>query len=190
MSRLTRFLMGWLPLTLASTLFCALICLVGQQVLRMSANDPQIQMAEDTAEALARGGAATAMASPLRVDIAGSLAPFLIVFDDKGQPLASSGLLRGRIPAPPPGVFAWAREHGENRLTWQPARGVRIAAVLVRYRGATSGFVLAGRSLREVEERERNIGLLAGAAWAVFQAILLIGMILIEWLFFAGSRSR
>jgi hypothetical protein len=39
---------------------------------------------------------------------------------------------------------------------------VRIAAVIVPYDG---GFVLAGRSLREVEKRELQVQGFAAAAW-------------------------
>jgi hypothetical protein len=57
-------------------------------------------------------------------------------------------------------VFDNAREKGENRITWEPKEGVRIAAVIKRFEGktaSTSGFVLAGRSLDEVEKRQKNL---------------------------------
>ena len=83
------------------------------------------------------------------VDIAGSLAPFMTIYDDSGVPIASSGHLDGALPRLPQGVLDYARAHGENRVTWQPLTGVRVAAVVTRYSGQASGFVLAGRSLRE-----------------------------------------
>lgn len=127
-----------------------------QQVLRSGANDPQIQIAKDSAAVLARGEEPAFMASNVygQVDIAKSLAPFLITYDGAGKPLAATGKLNGKMPAPPAGVFAYAKKHGENRLTWQPAKGVRIAAVLVYYGGGREGFALSGRSLLEVEKRE------------------------------------
>ncbi len=42
---------------------------------------------------------------------------------------------------------------GEDRITWQPEPGIRSAVVVVHYTGATPGYVMAGRSLREVEWR-------------------------------------
>ncbi len=39
----------WLPLAIVITALSGFIYLVGQQNLRMSANDPQIQLSEDTA---------------------------------------------------------------------------------------------------------------------------------------------
>jgi hypothetical protein len=48
-----------------------------------------------------------------------------------------------------------------NLLSWQPEAGVRSAIVVKSYPG---GFVLAGRSLQSVEQRETNLEqiLLAG----------------------------
>lgn len=96
------------------------------------------------------------------VDIFASLGPFVIVYDDGGRVLASSARLDGMTPAPPAGVFDYVRAHGEERLTWQPRRGVRIAAVVTR---SVNGFVLAGRNLREVESREALVFKLAALGW-------------------------
>ena len=46
----------WLPLAIATAGLCALVYLTEQQSLRMGANDPQIQMAEDAAAASQRSG--------------------------------------------------------------------------------------------------------------------------------------
>lgn len=155
----------WLPLALLATAFCGLVYVAVQQSLRLGANDPQIQLAEDTADALARGGAVASLVPASQVDIARSLAPFVVVFNDKGEALASSGLLHGRPPALPAGVLDYARQHGQDRVTWQPEPGVRVASVVVAYGGTSSGFVMAGRSLREVEKRIDQVGQIAGAAW-------------------------
>jgi hypothetical protein len=45
---------------------------------------------------------------------------------------------------------------------WQPREAVRIATVTVAWKGGT---VLAGRSLRLVEQRVTTAELIAGAAW-------------------------
>lgn len=50
----------------------------------------------------------------------------------------------------------------EDRVTWQPRDGVRIAAVVVAYSGGT---VVAGRSLREVESRADDALAVTGLAW-------------------------
>ncbi|HTY39843.1 MAG TPA: hypothetical protein VMC43_02005 [Candidatus Paceibacterota bacterium] len=170
--RAASFAETFLPVLVAVTLFAGLIYGVAQQIVRQSANDPQVQMAEDAAVALA-GGMAPSVLLPNTppVDIATSLSPYLIVFDGRGTPIAASGRLHGNIPVPPPGVLEYALAHGEDRLTWQPERDVRIAAVVRPYAGAQAGFVLAGRSLRETESR-------TGA---------LLKMVLLGWLFTLGA---
>jgi len=141
---------------------------VGQQVLRQLANDPQIQMAEDTATALASGSAVPAdfmPASRQPFDMSQTLAPFTMIFDQGGVPLESSATLAGEAVVPPAGTFDYAKLHGENRFTWQPARGARFAVVLKYYGGVRPGFVLVGRSLREVETREDNLLKIVALAW-------------------------
>ena len=123
-----------------------------QHALRIGANDPQIQLAEDTAARLGQGRPAIDPSGDA-VDVATSLAPFLIVYDPSGQVVASSAQLAGRTPPLPAGVLRDATPGHEDRLTWQPQPGVRLASVVV---ATPQGYVLAGRSLREVERRERD----------------------------------
>lgn len=122
-------------------------------------------MAEDAATALASGKAVESVVPAALVDIAASIAPYLVVYDDAGKPVAASGLLHNQMPALPPGVFDYARQKGEDRITWQPEPGVRSAAVVTRVSGSRPGFVLAARSLREVENREMNMEILVGLGW-------------------------
>lgn len=136
--------------------------LISQQVLRMSANDPQIQLAEDAAERLTSGENAAHVVPEREVDMANSLAPFVIVYDDSGNPVASSARLDGSIPTPPRGVFDFVRTNRQERVTWQPRPGVRIASVVNR---ASHGFVVAGRNMREVEIREALVFKLAATGW-------------------------
>jgi hypothetical protein len=153
------------PLAVVITLFSGMVYIAVQQVLRQSANDPQIQMAEDAASALASGKPVESVMPTPVVDIAASLAPYLVVYDDAGKPIAASGLLHNQMPALPPGVFDYVRQKGEDRITWQPEPGVRNAAIVTRAGGSRPGFVMAGRSLREVEGRETNTELLVGLGW-------------------------
>jgi hypothetical protein len=156
---------------------------IPQHVLRSSLNDPQIQMATDTAATLDRYGVVDGLqrvqlsGTSAKVDIARSLAPFLIIFNNQGQPLGSSGQLDGQTPTPPRGVFDFVRQHGEERLTWQPQRGVRIAAVIERVNGPQPGFVLAGRNMREVEARIADVQTMAGFTWLGMLALILVGTI-------------
>lgn len=154
-----------------ATLICGLVYGVAQQGLRSGANDPQLQLAEDAAAALAAGAAPAAVTGPATVDVAASLAPFLVVFDASGHLLATSGHLDGGDPIPPAGVLEHATADAPNVVTWQPRDGVRIATVTVRW---ANGTVLAGRSLREVERREDQALLLVAVGWAASIAVLAV----------------
>ncbi len=140
-----------------------------QQDYRQSANDPQIQIAEDAAASLDGGGAFQSVILPTRIDIATSLSVFTTVFNDAGQPIGSSGYLNGEMPTLPSGVFNYVRSHGEDRFTWQPEKGVRDAVVVTKYSG---GFVLAGRSLREVEKRESALLAEVFVGWLISVAVV------------------
>lgn len=173
----------WLPFAVATTVFIGLSYLLVQQDLRISANDPQIQMAEDAASALGAGQSIESIVPANKIDIVTSLAPYLVVYDDTGKPIASSGLLHNQMPILPSGVFDAARASGENRITWQPEPGVRSAVVIARVTGARQGFVMAGRSLREVEKREDNTLLLAMLGGVATLGALLVVIAALEFVF-------
>lgn len=175
-----------------ATILALALYAIPQQVLRHGANDPQIQMATDLAAFLNSHGVTSGVhqralqKDDAIVDMNQSLAPFLIVYNDAGQPLDSTGQLDGKIPTPPAGVFDYVRRHGEERVSWQPilgsVRGVRVAAVVERVGGAQPGFVLAGRSLREVEAREEQVRKMAGLAWLGMLGLIFIGALGYGWI--------
>jgi hypothetical protein len=70
-----------------------------------------------------------------------------------------SARLHGERPCGMPGAIV---QPGETRFTWQPAAGVRAAVVVTSYGGASPGYVLAGRSLRETELLEDHIFFVVG----------------------------
>jgi hypothetical protein len=158
---------------------------IPQHVLRSGLNDPQIQIATDLAATLDRfgvndglqQGALTVSGSGTNIDMARSLAPFAIVYNDAGQPLGSNAQLDGQTPTPPAGVFDNVRSHGEERVTWQPRRGVRIAAIIERVNGKQPGFVLAGRNMREVESRIADVQFMAGLTWLGMLGLIVIGTV-------------
>lgn len=98
-----------------------------------------------------------------------------MIFDDSGKLLESSMRLGNRLPVPPAGVLENAKTYGENRITWQPESSVRIAIVVKYYDGEKQGFVLAGRSLLEAEQREKQIRLLVLIGWALSLPASFIG---------------
>jgi len=144
---------------------------VGQQIYRMSANDPQISMARDAGELLNQGKMPAELMNKEKIDLGKSLSPFLLVYGNSGDPISSSALLDGQIPKLPAGVFDYTRQHGEDRISWQPKEDVRQALVVVKY---NNGFVAAGRSLSETELREGQ--LLLRVALAYFSSLLLLGV--------------
>jgi hypothetical protein len=128
------------------------------------------------------------------VDASQSLSPFIMVFDENGTLLESSMKVGDTLPVPPKGVFDFTRSNsgevfsgplapisrlrmqfasnvrpaGEDRITWQTAGGLRFATVVIHFNASTSsGFVLAGRSLREVESREGQLVWIVLAGWVV-----------------------
>ena len=158
---------SWLPLALVLTLMSGLVYATVQQNYRQSANDPQIQLAEDLAASLTAGQVPTTLAFSVKIDMAKSLAPYLIVLDDSGKVITASAILDGEVPVPPKGVLDYTRSHGENRLTWQPQKNVRSAIVVTHYNGPQSGFVIAGRSLREIEKRESQLSTTVFLVWII-----------------------
>ncbi len=178
MQTIKNILKSWVPLAVVITLLTGLMYATVQQVLRMNADDPQIQMAEDVASALTAGKPLDSVVPAAQIDIATSLAPYVVVFDASGKAIASSGLLHNQMPTLPSGVFGSVRQRGEDRITWQPEPGVRSATVVTSYGGAQPGFVLAGRSLREVENRVDQFGLLIGLGWlgTMFAALVAVSL--------------
>jgi hypothetical protein len=176
---LRRAALVWVPLAVAITGISAVVYGAVQQDLRQGANDPQVQMAEDAAVRLDAGATPDAVLPPESVELSTSLRPFIMIFDRNGQLVASSATLNGQTPPFPPSVFDNAARTGQDRITWQPESGVRSATVVQPWR---DGFVVAGRSLRLVEERENQILLLSGFVWlmtlgatavaAVFMALI------------------
>lgn len=148
-----------------------------QQDYRMSANDPQIQIAEDGVATLARGGTSTSLVPTAKIDVSASLAPFTIVVDKNMTILASSGELDGRTPLPPKGVFLDAASKGERRFTWQTEGGYRFATVVAP--APNGDFVISARSLREVEKREDALTYMAAATFVcLFIAISVIALMM------------
>ena len=173
----------WLPLAAVTTLLCGLVYGVAQQGWRQAANEPQAALALDAADRLGRGDAIAAVLPAPPIDVGRSLSPFMIVYGADQRPIASSGLLHGATPALPQGVLDSARQRGENRLTWQPEPGMRLAAVVAPYSGEQGGYVLAARSLRDVERHIQAVGLMTGLVWlaalGVSLALIVLGELLL-----------
>jgi hypothetical protein len=189
MNRIAAVIRSWLPLAAVISLTCGLIYVSVQQIYRSNANDPQIQMAEDIARALADGQAPEGLLPAQRVDISQSLAPYVIIFDNNGGVVASNARLHGQVPEIPAGVLEYAGGRGQDRVTYQPEPGVRSATVTVAVPNGPGGYVLAGRSLREVEARVDRFGLMLGLGWLGSLAASLVLAVLIELVPFTRSQA-
>src|ERR1051326_5637718 len=91
----------WFILAIIVSGLTGLIYAALQQSIRTAANDPQIQMAEDAAARLSKGQSAQQVVPANKVDIARSLAPYIIVYDANVNPLPSTPLLNAQVPFNP-----------------------------------------------------------------------------------------
>ena len=174
----------WLPLATLAFFTIGTCYMLVHQSIRQAANDPQIQLAEDWAGQIVSGTDPNRLSLGAFIDPSLSLAPFGIVYDQDGNILASS------VSAPssmkqPGGVFDTVDSAPKNQAmyTWQPASGERYAAVMKRaVFQDKSYYVLAGRNLKVVEEREDRVTQLSAfglgitlVAIAVAQNLQLVG---------------
>ncbi|HWP61424.1 MAG TPA: hypothetical protein VN495_02380 [Candidatus Paceibacterota bacterium] len=185
MKAIRKIILSWLPLAVAITGLCLLIHLTVQQNYRQSLNDPQIQMAEDAANQIDSGVAPGALFGGIKAtDIGASLSPWLAVFDSSGTMIVSSGSLDGQALKLPDGLFdvsSWrgpivghhlVSNSNEDIVSWQPRLDVRQAIVIIP---AGKYFVVAGRNMREVENREAALGTFVFLAWiCIMSATLLV----------------
>lgn len=173
-----KLLFCWLILVCVVTFVCVACYGVEQQQNRQGVDEPLVQLAEDTSNALGNGAAAASLVQSNKIELSQSLAAFVMVFDSNQKLIASSAAMKGGEPVLPEGFLSHVPLTGDNRLTWQPHPGLRFATVAVRYGGANPGFVVSGRSLREVEQRIDRIGSLIIIGWCLgavgFFIILLI----------------
>jgi hypothetical protein len=182
-----RIFKTWILFAFLAAAMCGLVYLAVQQSLRIGANDPQIENAEDAAMMLGNGVPIASVVPAGSIDIASNLGTYMVLFDASGNPISGDARLDGAMPNLPPGVFAYTKTHGEDRFTWQPRRGVRSAVVVVSVANSSSAsFVMAGRSLREIEIRETQAFREAAAAWFV----TVIGILIIQLFFAACDGER
>lgn len=163
-----KIFIKWLPFAVVTTFLCGLIYLAVQQDIRISANDPQIQIAQDIAQALSHNVPPEQIVGQNQTDISKSLDTYVIILDTKGKVLASSASINGTTPTLPAQLFTdLNKQSQEKRFTWQTKEGVRSAVVVVPFQGNIKGYLLVGRNIKEIEIRERNLELQVGSAWLV-----------------------
>ena len=144
----------FLPLMTAGTLLLLIVYVNDQQNIRLGANEPQEWMAHDTAIKIASGTPPLQAVMGAPVSVLSEDAPYLIVYNPEGSTTAATGLFDGKVSVLPRGVLEYARDHGTNRRTWEPEKGIRHAIVIVPIQGGKLGYVLSGRSLSYAEQQE------------------------------------
>lgn len=169
-----------MALAVVLTLLGGTAAITMQQMLRRGADQPQIDMAQWYSGEINSGEAPADVIPPGYVDLERSLQPFVIFYDDHGIPGPGTGYLDQVLPAPPVGVFDFVRSHGSENVTWRPRPGVRIASVVTRVTGKRSGFLLAGRSLRLVEQQESLLRRMVIGGWILVMAVLIGGAMLVN----------
>ena len=168
--------LNYLLLIAVITIIMGVIYATVQQSYRTGANDPQIQIAEDICAKIQQGKSVENIFQTDAIDISNSLSPFVVFYDASGKPLRSTGYLNGRMAQLPAGVFNVAKSNGQDRVTWQPQDGVRMAMVLIHINSSPIEFVAVGRSLTEVEIRESNLIKMIFVGWILCLVIVLLWM--------------
>lgn len=163
-----------LPIIGFSFLFLV-IYVVGQQNLRMGANDPQIQIAEDTALSFSKNEEPVFIKNnkdkngkDIIIDMKKSLLPFIMLYDKDFKLILSSARLGENVVEIPMGVLENAKKKGETRITWEPEKGVRNAIIVVYFKDVKEGYLISGRSLREVEYRTSQLNSIVLLSWFIF----------------------
>jgi hypothetical protein len=169
-----------ITLGLVLTVWGTFAAMTIQGALRRSADQPQIQMAQDYAAALQSGSSLEETLPPVHVDIQRSLEPFAIFYNPEGQPVGATGHIDQNVPKPPAGVFAYLRTHATDKFTWQPQPGLRIAAVARRVDGPQPGFVLVGRSLQMTELETNTLRRGTFLTWFMLMGLLAAGAIFLD----------
>lgn len=176
----------WLPVIAVATVLLGVLYVAVQQDLRSGANDPQLATAQDLAGRLATGEDVDQVGAGPVVDLARSLAPFVIILDESNKVVASTARLDGATPRPPEGVMKAAAAQ-RNVLTWQPRGDVRLAIVVQAWQsGSSNGTVIAGRSLREVEGRENRLTLELAAGLVAVGLVATAASLAGSWLALGG----
>lgn len=156
----------WFVSFILLTLVSGFVYIIVQQAYRHLADEPQLQMAHDTAFALSNNQPVTTSKT---INLISQYLPFTIIYDVNGKVLASEAKLNGKTPVLPSGVLDSAKNSGEDRFTWQPQQGVRLATVIVPY---SNGYVLVGRSLYQTEKWEDELIQMVALFWVVSNVIM------------------
>ena len=168
------------------TIIMGLVYASVQQTYRSNANDPQIQIAHDMKERLEQNELDEEDFKDV-IPLDRGLAVFKIAYNEKGDPLRSTGYIGNRAPRLPAGVLDYVQAHGEDWFTWQPRKDILLATGVLRIHGGSVAYLAVGRSLKETEERISRLGYMAITGWIICIAFVLLHA-LFDFYFFKSSK--
>jgi hypothetical protein len=189
MNKYTLIFKNWLAYAAIITLLCGIVYITVQQSYRLSANDPQLQLAEDAANAINKGvDPKSLVSSTAAIDISQSLSPYLLIYDARGNVVAGSATLNSKPLKIPQGVIDYIQKNGKDAATWQPAPGVRQA--MVGFSTTNKGYItVSGRSLRNTEERISLLGEQVFFGWTMSLLGLFVVAFLQEWITLKAAKQ-
>ena len=161
-----------LPL-ICGTIAILFATIASHQVIRMGVDSRLSVIAQDAGTELVSGALISPLVAGKIIQIKKSGSAFLSILDNDGKILGTNGSLEGVDLIPPKGVLEYTRAHTEERVTWEPQQGVRIATVLRYIAGETPMYVVAGVSLAEAQRQICLIRQLALLAW-IFMCVVCI----------------
>lgn len=154
----------WLAVVGSALIVLGTAYVLVQQSNRLGAYDQPVALNQIVRHRLDNGVSSTAAVLTQPASLRDNY-PFAIITDSKLQVQASSTLSGTITLLPPKGTFDYAKAHGQDRFTWQPTPGVRVATIITSYKNG-SQYVLTGQSLKEAEYRI-----------AIFTALVFLGML-------------
>lgn len=149
---------------------------IGQLIVRQSANIQPARMANEAKIGLEGGKDFSAVFGEKKTDFKKSLIPFAIIYYKDKKPVNSTALNNGQIPQIPIGVLESAGKEGENRVSWQPENKVRFATVVIPF---SDGYIVGGESLLEYDRTTKCLSILSFYIWMVFLVSSIFGSLYI-----------
>ncbi len=157
----------WLAIVGTATILLVAAYTMVQQETRLQADDSPLAIAQIAKHQLESGQDPSKVVPIVKTDLATDNTVFVTVTSADKKILASSAVLDSGTTLPPPGAFDYTAAHGSDHFTWQPRAGVRLATRMLKY---NNGFVIAGQSLGQFEQRINEYTLMLVIAWLAILA--------------------
>lgn len=156
----------WLAIVGAATIIIMASYVFAYQSARSAANELPRIISSAVERQLKSGAAPADTVPPSDTNLRDLSNGFVIITDEKAQILTTSAKLDGKPAMPPTSSFVLAKKHGQNELTWQPTKGLRLATLIKPYEnGDVKLFIVSGQSLAETEKRLSSFIAVAILAW-------------------------